>query len=383
MKVSKKNKIIALWCASVIAGSISLTGIGILSITNDPSALFRFFHTYQLIHKEYFRDISDTALLDGASKGMVAALDDPYSALLTGDTFNSFMQQTNGEYGGVGVVIGEDGDGAFRVLAVFPGSSAEKGGVLPGDTLSAIDGKPTSGMTLEDAAHGIRGEAGTSVKLDVVRNGAPLSITLQRSNVSMPTVQANMVNQDIGYIHIFSFAKHTPEEFRREYDKLTQQGMKKLIIDLRMNPGGMIDSVVAVADTILSSGPVVSYQEKGGSIQRFDIQGTDHVIPMAVLIDKNSASASEILAGAVQDKKEGVIIGENSFGKGTVQMVLPMANNSEALKLSIAQYLTAAGRKIDKVGIQPDIPVAQTGRIFDPATDNVLWTAIGELERQG
>lgn len=381
MKISRKNKIIALWCASVISASISLTGFGLLAFTNDPDALFRFLHTYRLIHKEYFRDISDTALWDGASKGMVASLDDPYSALLTGDTFSSFMQQTNGEYGGVGVVIGEDANGAFRVLAVFPGSSAEKGGILPGDTLVAIDGQPTANMTLDDAAHGIRGEAGTSVKLDVTRNGAPLSITLSRSNVSMPTVQANMVGKDIGYIHIFSFAKHTPEEFAREYDRLTQQGMKKMVIDLRMNPGGMIDSVVAVANKILSKGPVVSYQEKDGAVQKFEIEGTDHVIPMAILIDKNSASASEILAGAVQDRHEGVIIGENSFGKGTVQMVLPMTD-AEALKLSIAQYLTAAGRKIDKVGIKPDIPVQQTGRVFDPATDNVLWTAIGELEKK-
>ncbi len=382
MTISRKNKIIALWCTSVISASISLTGFGILALTDDPDALMRFFNTYRLIHEEYFRDISDTALLDGASKGMVASLDDPYSALLTGDTFSNFMQQTNGEYGGVGVVIGEDVDGAFRVMAVFPGSSAEKGGILPGDTLVAIDGQPTANMSLDDAAHGIRGEAGTSVKIDVTRNGTPLSINLERSNVSMPTVQTNMVGKDIGYIHIFSFAKHTPEEFAREYDRLTQQGMKKLVIDLRMNPGGMIDSVVAVANKILSKGPVVSYQEKGGAVQKFEIEGTDHVIPMVILIDKNSASASEILAGAVQDKHEGVIIGENSFGKGTVQMVLPMADNSEALKLSIAQYLTAAGRKIDKVGIKPDIPVQQTGRVFDPATDNVLWTAIGELEKR-
>lgn len=381
MKISTRKKIICLWCASVVSASISLTGITFLTVTDDPTALFRFFNTYRLIHKEYFRDISDTALLDGASKGMVASLEDPYSQLLTGDRFDDFMRQTSGEYGGVGVVIGEDKEGAFRVLAVFPGSAAETGGVQPGDQLMAVDGKSSAQMSLDDAAHAIRGDAGTKVSLSLLRNGNPVEITLERSNVSMPTVQANMVTGDIGYIHIYSFAKHTPEEFQREYEKLTQAGMKKMIIDLRMNPGGMIDSVVAVANQILSKGPVVSYQEKNGSVQQFVVDGTDHVRPMVILIDKNSASASEILAGAVQDKKEGTIIGETSYGKGTVQVVLPMAD-TEALKLSIAQYLTAAGRKIDKIGIRPDIPVEQKGYIFDLATDNVLEAAIEVLQKK-
>lgn len=381
MKISTRKKIIGLWCASVVSASISLTGFTFLMMTDDPAALFRFFNTYRLIHKEYFRDISDTALLDGASKGMVASLDDPYSQLLVGDRFDDFMRQTSGEYGGVGVVIGEDREGAFRVLAVFPGSAAESGGVQPGDRLMAVDGKETSQMSLDDTAHAIRGDAGTKVMLSLLRDGNPVEITLERSNVSMPTVQSNMVTGNIGYIHIYSFSKHTPEEFQREYERLTHAGMQKLIIDLRMNPGGMIDSVVAVANQILSKGPVVSYQEKNGSIQQFNIDGTDHVIPMAILIDKNSASASEILAGAVQDKKEGLIVGETSYGKGTVQVVLPMAN-TEALKLSIAQYLTAAGRKIDKIGIQPDIPVEQKGYVFDPATDNVFRAAVDALQRK-
>lgn len=379
MKISTRKKIIGLWCASVVSASISITGFTFLMMTDDPAALFRFFNTYRLIHKEYFRDISDTALLDGASKGMVASLDDPYSQLLVGDRFDDFMRQTSGEYGGVGVVIGEDREGAFRVLAVFPGSAAESGGVQPGDRLMAVDGKETSQMSLDDTAHAIRGDAGTKVMVSLLRDGKPVEITLERSNVSMPTVQSNMATENIGYIHIYSFSKHTPEEFQREYERLTHAGMQKLIIDLRMNPGGMIDSVVAVADQILSKGPVVSYQEKNGSIQQFNIDGTDHVIPMAILIDKNSASASEILAGAVQDKKEGLIVGETSYGKGTVQVVLPMAN-TEALKLSIAQYLTAAGRKIDKIGIRPDIPVEQKGYVFDPATDNVFRAAVDALQ---
>lgn len=151
--------------------------------------------------------------------------------------------------------------------------------------------------------------------------------------------------------------------------------MDRLILDLRMNPGGLIDSVVAVADQILSGGPVVSYQEKNGNTRVFSIKGTDDPLPLVVLMDRNSASASEILAGAVQDKKAGTVMGERSYGKGTVQVIHPM-DGREALKLSVAQYLTAAGRRIDKIGIEPDIPVTQTGRLFDPGADSVLQEAI-------
>lgn len=187
-----------------------------------------------------------------------------------------------------------------------------------------------------------------------------------------------MAEGDIGYIHIYSFASHTADEFRKTYETLAAQGMKKMIIDLRMNPGGMIDSVTAVADQILTAGTVVSYQVKSGKTENFQIKGIEKPLPMVVLIDKDSASASEILAGAVQDKKEGIIIGERSFGKGTVQVVHPVADR-EVLKISVAQYLTASGRKIDKVGIEPDKMVSQTGRVFDPSSDNVYQSAVREL----
>ena len=230
-------------------------------------------------------------------------------------------------------------------------------------------------MDLEEAAEAIRGEAGSRVVIEYLRNGVQSTVEAVRSDVSLPTVESAMAAEGIGYIHIYSFASHTADEFRTQYEGLAAQGMKTLILDLRMNPGGLIDSVVAVADQILSAGPVVSYQEKGGAVQEFSVTGQAHPIPLVVLIDGNSASASEILAGAVQDRKEGILIGERSFGKGTVQVIHPM-EDKEALKLSVAQYLTAAGRRIDKIGIQPDVAVIQTGRIFDPASDNVLQAAI-------
>lgn len=380
MKLSVKQKMALLWVTSVVSGAIGLSGFTLLAVTEDPAALFRFINTYRLIHRDYFRDISDTALFDGAAQGMVASLEDPHSALLLGDSFTSFMNQTNGEYSGIGVVIGLDMEEKFRVLAVFPESAAKAAGVLPGDTLLSIDGKPTDGMKIDEAAGAIRGETGTKVTLTLLRDGEEKEISVTRSKINMPTVDSRMLTEDIGYLHIFSFTGHTPDEFSKAYDALREKGMKKFVLDVRMNPGGIIDSVVAVADKILSAGTVVSYQEKNGRAQNYTIEGTKEVLPMAVLIDRNSASASEILAGVVQDKKEGVVIGETSYGKGTVQVVIKMAGD-EALKLSIAQYLTAAGRKIDKVGIKPDIEVRQEGRAFYTPTDNVLARAVEELEK--
>lgn len=224
----------------------------------------------------------------------------------------------------------------------------------------------------------VRGENGTEVTLALSRNGEPITIQVTRSNVSLPTVLGRMVKENIGYIHIFSFSKHTPDEFKKQLAALKDQGCEKLIIDLRMNPGGMIDSVVAVADQILTGGTVVSYHTRHHGSENFTIKGIEKPMPMVILIDKNSASASEILAGAVQDKKEGTIMGETSFGKGTVQAVYPDGSH-EALKISIAEYRTAAGRVIDKKGIIPDIPVKQTGRLFSLTSDNVLQNAIDVL----
>lgn len=375
MKLSIKKKMLILWLISVSTGSISLTGLLLLTATGDPAALLRLMRTYKTIHQEYFLGVSDTELLNGAAQGMVDALGDPYSNFLTGDAFDSLMEQTNGEYGGIGVVIGSDGEAHTYVLSVFPGSTAEASGLLPGDEILMVDDAPVSAADLESTAKKIRGLSGTEVTLSVLHDETEKNITVSRSDVNLPTVQSYMTDDGIGYIHIYSFSSHTAEEFRTQYEKLREAGMDRLILDLRMNPGGLIDSVVAVADQILSGGPVVSYQEKNGNTQFFSIKGTDDPLPLVVLMDRNSASASEILAGAVQDKKAGTVMGERSYGKGTVQVIHPM-DGREALKLSVAQYLTAAGRRIDKIGIEPDIPVTQTGRLFDPGADSVLQEAI-------
>ena len=358
----------------VFGGTVLLTG-------GHPLDFFHFMKTYGMIKSNYFRPIDEDALWKGAARGMVESLGDPYSQVLSGDDYTSFMQSTSGEYGGIGIVMGLGADDKVQVFTVFSGSGAEKAGIQPGDELVSVDNQPVQELGLIGTAESVRGDNGTSVNLGVRRKGEILSFDVTRSNISLPTVSSRMETDGIGYIHIYTFSSHTPDEFKKQFSELKDQGCEKLIIDLRMNPGGMIDSVVAIADQILSSGTVVSYHAKLWGDKTYSVKGTDHLMPMAVLIDKNSASASEILAGAIQDKKEGTVIGETSYGKGTVQAVYQNGGKS-AMKISIAEYRTPSGKSIDKIGIKPDIAVEQTGRLFSIDSDSVLEKAVEVLKEE-
>ena len=368
-----------LWIVSSLVGAMAIIGLFLFTFFDSPKAFLQFLHDYQIIRTRYFRPVSDETLFQGAVKGMASSLGDPYSLYLTGDVYKSFMEQTTAAFGGVGIIIGEDKQGDFYILAVFKKGAAHDAGIQPGGKLVAVDGKKLHGMEPMLAANLVRGKVGTAVTLTIEENGKVKDYKMHRSDVVLPTVSDQMVSGDIGYIHIYTFATHTGEEFKEALRDVKAKGARKLIIDVRMNPGGLITSVVDVADQILTRGPVVSYQAKNGTKQTFDIDGISKPMPRVILIDRNSASASEILAGAVQDKKEGIVMGEKSFGKGTIQSVEELSDGT-ALKISIAQYLTAGGRKIDKIGIKPDIAVQQTGTPFDMNSDSVLQAAIRKLK---
>lgn len=368
-----------LWIVSSLVGAMAIIGLFLFTFFDSPKAFLQFLHDYQIIRTRYFRPVSDETLFQGAVKGMASSLGDTYSFYLTGDVYKSFMEQTTATFGGVGIIIGEDKQGDFYILAVFKKGAAHEAGIQPGGKLVAVDGKKLHGMEPILAANLVRGKVGTAVTLTIEENGKVKDYKMHRSDVVLPTVSDQMVSGDIGYIHIYKFATHTGEEFKEALRDVKAKGARKLIIDVRMNPGGLITSVVDVADQILTRGPVVSYQAKNGTKQTFDIDGISRPMPMVILIDRNSASASEILAGAVQDKKEGLVMGEKSFGKGTIQSVEELSDGT-ALKISIAQYLTAGGRKIDKIGIKPDVAVQQTGTPFDMNSDSVLQEAIRKLK---
>ena len=380
MKTKINIRQIIYWVGSVILSAFLILLIGIYSLTDNPKSALQFMLNYRIIKENYFRTIPDERLFENATLGMISSLDDPYSTVLSGKNFDFFQQSTSGEYGGIGVVIGKNSDGGIYILSVFPNSSAEKNGLQAEDKIISVDGEILSVAELEDISKRLRGKAGTHVQIEIKRGDENLCFDVERSNIIMPTVQSNIIKNDIGYIHIYSFTKHTPEELSNQLNVLKSDGVQKLIIDLRMNPGGLVDSVVSVANQLLPAGTIVSYHTKNGHIKEFNIEGTDRVMPMVILIDEHSASASEILAGAVQDKREGTVIGKTSYGKGTVQTVIQNGDRS-ALKISIAEYRTAAGRIIDKVGIIPDIEVEQTGRIFDKNNDSVVKRAVEILEK--
>ncbi len=368
-----------LWIVSSLVGAMAIIGLFLFTFFDSPKAFLQFLNDYQIIRTRYFRPVSVETLFQGAVKGMASSLGDPYSLYLTGDVYKSFMEQTTSAFGGVGIIIGEDKQGDFYILAVFKKGAAHDAGIQPGGKLVAVDGKKLHGMEPMLAANLVRGKVGTAVTLTIEENGKVKDYKMHRSDVVLPTVSDQMVSGDIGYIHIYTFATHTGEEFKEALRDVKAKGARKLIIDVRMNPGGLITSVVDVADQILTRGPVVSYQAKNGTKQTFDIDGISKPMPMVILIDRNSASASEILAGAVQYKKEGIVMGEKSFGKGTIQSVEELSDGT-ALKISIAQYLTAGGRKIDKIGIKPDVAVQQTGTPFAMNSDSVLQEAIRKLK---
>lgn len=364
---------------AILGGSLVLFFLYIYIFVGSPTDFFRFAYIYRTVKQEYYQPVSDAQLWQGAEGGMISSLGDPHSTMLTGDLLRIFQEQTDGHYSGVGIVLGEDKDQTVHILSVLPGSPAEKAGLQSGDTLESINGQSTKGLDISRISSLVRGPAGSGVQLSVDRNENALDFSLQRSDIILPTVDSRMMNDHIGYIHIFSFAENTPDEVRTALEKLRADGAGRLIIDLRMNPGGMVTAVTQVASQLLSKGPVVSYQLRNGKTQTFSIDGISNPLPMVFLIDRNSASASEILASAAQDRHEGIIMGEKSYGKGTVQQVI-YQDQSSLIKITVAEYKTADGHTIDKIGVKPDIPVEQNGQAFDVSSDTVLQAAVSYLE---
>ena len=321
--------------------------------------VLRFFGVMQFIQARYVNPPNTTALIDGAIDGMVASLGDPHSIYMPPTMFQELRAHTEGSFGGIGVTMGFK-DNIVKIISVLEGTPGEAAGLRAGDEIIAVDGVPTSELRSEEVALRIRGEAGTQVVLRILRDGREEEYTITRDIIQVASVRGTMVEGTaIGYIRIGSFAEHTGEEFTSEMNRLAGEGMTALIIDLRENPGGLITSCVAVAEQVVPAGTIVSVIDRDGDEEVYTSSLSARKYPIAVLIDENSASASEILAGALQDTGAATIIGTTSYGKGSVQAVLPLFHE-DGLKLTIAKYVTPNGRSIDGTGITPDIVVERT-----------------------
>lgn len=320
----------------------------------------RLLEAMELIEAKYVRDVDREVLLNGAIKGMVESLEDPYSVYMTPAEFESFMISVDGAFEGVGLSLGLDEEtGEVIVVSPIEGTPAQKAGIRPKDIIIKVDDVELKGKKLDDAVSLIRGPKGEKVTIYVKRQGVKdiLKFDLVRDNIVLKTVNHEVLGNNIGYIKISSFDSHTADEFDESLAQLKKQSVKGLILDLRNNPGGSLYESVKVADRILGKGRVVYTEDRHKNILEEYYSDAEKIdMPLVVLVNENSASASEIVAGAIQDHKAGVLVGTKTFGKGSVQELEPF-NDGSGMKLTIAKYYIPSGRSIDKVGIQPNIKV--------------------------
>ncbi|WP_397377170.1 S41 family peptidase [Pseudomonas sp.] len=315
------------------------------------------------IKSAYVEPVSDKTLLENAIKGMLSNLD-PHSAYLEPEAFRDLQESTSGEFGGLGIELGSE-DGFLKVVSPIDDTPASAAGIQPGDLIIKIDGQPTKGLSLMQAVEKMRGKPGSEIELTLVREGGrPFDVELTRAVIKVRSVKSQLLDEGYGYIRITQFQVNSGEEVGKALAKLRKDNGKKLrgiVLDLRNNPGGVLQAAVEVTDHFLKKGLIVYTEGRiANSELRFNADPADasEGAPLVVLINGGSASASEIVAGALQDHKRAVLMGTDSFGKGSVQTVLPL-NNDRALKLTTALYFTPNGRSIQAQGIVPDIEVAR------------------------
>lgn len=309
-----------------------------------------------MLEENYIGDFENTELADTMYSSMTDAMGDPYTVYLTEKQMQAFVQGTDGTICGIGIVITQDKESGNCIIKdVLENSPAEQAGIKSGDVLKAIDDKNVEGESIIDISSLTKGKKGTKIKVTVMRNGANLDFEAERSNIDMQYVKSS-VDGDIGYIKITEFTKLTAKQFEKSLDELKAQGIKGLIIDLRDNPGGMIDIVTEIADDLLPEGIITYTVDKKGDRNDFVSSAGELDMPIAVLVNGGSASASELLAGALQDYGKGIIVGTQTFGKGIVQGLYSLGDGS-GIKITIQKYYTPNGVCIHGVGITPDYEV--------------------------
>ncbi|MDH3949144.1 MAG: S41 family peptidase [Gammaproteobacteria bacterium] len=315
---------------------------------------------FDKIKNNYVEDVEDKALLDNAISGMLTGLD-PHSTYLDAKAFEELRVGTTGEFGGLGIVVGME-DGFVKVISPIDDTPAQRAGVKAGDLIICLDEKPVKGMSLDEAVKIMRGKPGSEIELTIVRKDEdqPLKFKITRDRIRVKSVKSRMLEPDYAYVRISQFQERTGKDLHNAISKLKKENkgqLKGLVLDLRNNPGGLLDSAVLVSDAFLDRGIVVSVKGRTEDNKLSQSAMPGDVLkgaPIVVLVNEGSASASEIVAGALQDHKRAVIMGQKTFGKGSVQTVIPLGNNS-ALKLTTARYYTPSGRSIQAEGIVPDI----------------------------
>lgn len=308
----------------------------------------------------FYFDTDEAAQEEAIYDGIMAGLNDPYSVYYTEEEFADLMEENSGEYVGVGAVVTQDADKTVSIVRPIPGSPAEEVGLMAEDIVVQVDDVEINNQDLNSVVEMIRGEEGTSVHITIFRPSVNdyLEFDVTRRTVENVTVYAEILDDNIGYIQVQQFYENTDEEFEKAIEDMKSKNVKGIIVDVRDNPGGLLDSVVNMCDYIMDEGPIVTTKDKHGRIlQQFDSTDEESLdIPMVVLTNGNSASASEIFAGAMKDTGKAELVGTTTFGKGIVQSVLPLSDGT-AIKLTVAKYFTPAGNDIHEIGVEPDYVV--------------------------
>ncbi len=342
------------------------------------------------IDQYFLEKVDKKAYADGIYKGLFKSLEDPYSTYYTAEEYAALQEATSGTYCGIGATVSQDSEtGIITIVKPFVDGPAYKAGILPGDILYKVAGEEVTGEDISEVVTKMKGEKGTKVEIQVVRDKEvnPIKFKIKRDNIEVPTIAYEMLDNKIGYIAISEFDEVTSEQFRKAVNDLEEQGEKALVIDLRNNGGGRLEAVVDMLDRMLPKGMIVSTKDKNGKGDEYKSSDKEQFNkPLAVLINGNSASASEIFAGAIQDYKLGTLVGTTSFGKGIVQSIIPLSDGT-AIKLTTSKYYTPKGRNIHGTGIEPDVKIeldeAQKQKVvIEHKDDNQLQKAIEVVKKK-
>ena len=389
-KEFKKGIAIGVAATLVVTGAVFTSYQKVLfpkgNALSDVKTVQKLNYLEELIDEEYLDEKDESSLREGLYAGLLAGLKDPYSTYYTAEQYKELNTSNEGSYVGIGAVLQKDDTGGAKIIQLYEGGPGEQAGLKKGDVIKAVDGADVTDKETSDIASMVRDSEKDSVMLTIQRENEEKTrdVKVEIRDVEIQTVSHEMLSGDTGYIRISEFSEVTSEQYKKAFADLKDQGMKKLVVDLRDNPGGLLTAVCGVLRQILPEGLIVYTEDKNGKREEETCDGKNKLdMPLAVLVNGNSASASEIFAGAVKDYGIGTIVGTTTYGKGVVQTIQPLTDGS-AVKITIAKYFTPKGNDINKKGITPDVEAELSGDITDwteltHKEDTQLQTALKEI----
>ena len=369
----------------IVLGCVALVGIGYGagSLNQRFGSFAPFWQAWDIVHQEYVtQPVDDTKLMQGAIGGMLNSLNDPFSSYMDPADYQLSTTTLSGQFEGIGAML-EPAGNYLRVVSPFPGSPAEKAGLQPGDVIVQVDGQDVGSLGETQTIMRVRGPAGTTVHLSILRGNSqtPLEFDIVRAKITVPSVESKMLDGNIAYVKLNDFGESTPAEMQTALTTLMAQKPAGLLLDLRGNPGGYVTTAIAVASQFIPDGVIMRERFSNGSerTEQATPGGLALNVPLVVLVDKGSASASEIVAGAIQDRLRGKVLGETSYGKGSEQHVELLQGNNGAVRITTAHWLTPNGRTIQGKGITPDVVVDRTADDLTANRDPQLDAAVNLL----